>query len=401
MDMILENRTTPIQNACDVLVAGGGIAGISAALAARRAGADVLLLEREYVLGGLATVGLVTVYLPLDDGAGHQMSFGIAEELLRLSTVNARENAEQRNPKAWLEGGTFEEKRDGYRFEVQYNPALFAFECEKLLLREGVRILYGTTVCDVHKSGDLIDAVIIENKSGRSAVRVKSVVDCCGDADLCLYAGAPTETFRQGNVLAAWYYFLGSGQKENQLKMLGYADIPDAEKKEGREGARPLVMQRFTGLDAEELSGMVQCAHAQIYQDVLNQRRRDPHYTVSVFPTIPQIRMTRRIAGEYTLDITQDHEEFSDSIGGIGNWRKRGPAYHIPFGCLYSRAVPNLITAGRSISVTEPMWDISRVIPPCAVTGEAAGAAAAMTDRFDTLDVSVLRNYLYEKGVRF
>ena len=231
MDYILENRITKITASCDVLVAGGGIAGIAAALAARRAGADVLLLEREYVLGGLATAGLVTVYLPLDDGAGHQMSFGIAEELLRLSTVHARENREGRNPAAWLDGGTFEEKRDGHRFEVQFNPALFAIECEKLLLNEGVRILYGTIVCDVHKSGDLIDSVIIENKSGRSAVRIRSVVDCTGDADICLYAGAPTETFRQGNVLAAWYYFLGSGQTENQLKMLGYADIPENEKK--------------------------------------------------------------------------------------------------------------------------------------------------------------------------
>ncbi len=401
MDYILENRITKITASCDVLVAGGGIAGIAAALAARRAGADVLLLEREYVLGGLATAGLVTVYLPLDDGAGHQMSFGIAEELLRLSTVHARENREGRNPAAWLDGGTFEEKRDGHRFEVQYNPALFAIECEKLLLNEGVRILYGTVVCDVHKSGDLIDSVIIENKSGRSAVRIRSVVDCTGDADICLYAGAPTETFRQGNVLAAWYYFLGSGQTENQLKMLGYADIPENEKKKAGIVVNPLVSRRFTGLDAAELSQMVQLSHEQIFRDVLIHRREDPAYTVSIFPTIPQIRMTRRIVGEYTLDISQDHEEFNESIGGIGNWRKRGPAYHIPFGCLYSRSVPNLITAGRSISVTEPMWDIARVIPPCAVTGEAAGAAAAMTGRFDTLDVSHLRTYLAEKGVRF
>ena len=406
MDYIIENRNTAIADSCDVLVAGGGIAGIAAALAARRAGADVLLLEREFIPGGLATAGLVTIYLPLDDGAGHQMSFGIAEELLRLCLANARENVAVRNPVAWLEGGSFEEKRDGQRFEVQYNPYLYAIECERLLAREGVRILYGTVACDVHKDGDRIDAVIVENKSGRSAIRVKTVVDCTGDADLCLRAGAPTETFKQGNVLAAWYYFLSQGEREGQLKMLGYAEVPESEKKDqekkpGEIGQELQVRRRFTGLDTRELSDMVRLSHEQTFSDVLQQRKKNPLYTLSTLSTIPQIRMTRRIVGEYTLDIAQDHEEFEDSIGGIGNWRKRGPAYHIPYGCLYSRKVPNLITAGRSISVTEPMWDISRVIPPCAVTGEAAGAAAALTDDFGALSPATLRAHLEKKGVRF
>ena len=395
--MIKEELCTEVKDSCDVLVAGGGITGISAALAARRAGADVLLLEREFIPGGLATSGLVTIYLPLDDGVGHQVSFGIAEELLRLSRVHAAENLEQLDPVAWLEGGPFEERKNGPRFEVQFNPYLFAIECERLLVKEGVRILYGTVACDVHKTGDKIDAVIVENKSGRSAIRVKTVVDCTGDADICLRAGAPTETFQQGNVLAAWYYFLADGEREGQLKMLGYAPAFD----EDDEAARMLVRRRFTGLDAQEISDMVRLSHEQVFQDVLTQREKNPHYTISTMATIPQIRMTRRIVGEYTLDITQDHEEFEDSIGAIGNWRKRGPAYHIPFGCLYSRKVPNLITAGRSISVTEPMWDITRVIPPCAVTGEAAGTAAAMTDDFGKLDVSALRAVLETNGVRF
>ena len=75
---ILEELHTPVRHTCDVLVAGGGIAGISAALSAARAGADVMLLEREYMLGGLATAGMVNIYLPLDDGMGHQASCGIA-----------------------------------------------------------------------------------------------------------------------------------------------------------------------------------------------------------------------------------------------------------------------------------------------------------------------------------
>ena len=144
---------------------------------------------------------------------------------------------------------------------------------------------------------------------------------------------------------------------------------------------------------------MVQLSHAQIFSELMQRRVENPAYTLTTIATIPQLRMTRRIAGEFTLDTAHDHQEFASSIGGIGNWRKRGPAYHIPFECLYSRSVPNLITAGRIISVTDSMWDITRVIPVCAVSGEAAGTAAAMTGNFKTLDISKLQSTLKEKGV--
>ena len=91
---------------------------------------------------------------------------------------------------------------------------------------------------------------------------------------------------------------------------------------------------------------------------------------------------------------------FEDSIGLTGDWRRPGPCFEIPFRTLYSAKVPNLICAGRNISVTDSMWDITRVIPPCAVTGEAAGTAAAMTDDFTALDVSKLQSKLAEQNVQ-
>ena len=78
---IKENLATPVAFGCDVAVAGGGVAGIAAALSAARAGAKVALIERGFTLGGLATAGLVTIYLPLCDGKGRQVSFSLAEEL--------------------------------------------------------------------------------------------------------------------------------------------------------------------------------------------------------------------------------------------------------------------------------------------------------------------------------
>ena len=125
--IITESIVTPVKYECDVCVAGGGVAGVAAALSAKRAGAgDVILLEREFMLGGLATAGLVTIYLALCDGYGHQVCYGLAEELFRLSIEHG---AEARYPTAWLDGGTVEE-RAKRRFEVQYNAQLFALSLE-------------------------------------------------------------------------------------------------------------------------------------------------------------------------------------------------------------------------------------------------------------------------------
>ena len=352
-----EQLETPILETHSVIVAGGGIAGIAAALAAAREGADVLLIEREFLLGGLATLGLVTIYLPLCDGRGHQVSFGIAEELFRLSICHG---AEANYPKAWLDGGSEKEKAEGQRFEVRYNAHLFALEAEKLLLQNGVKILYGTTVCAAHKTNDKIDALVVENKSGRYALGVSgSVVDCTGDADICKLSGAKTVTFSQGNVLAAWHYFIKNDAPE--LRMLGFSDVPDKQKTGNEQ--KPLIARRFTGLDGVELSEMTQAAHEQMLANILESKKKDPAYVPITLPTIPQIRMTRRIAGVRTMDDTEMFKEFPDAVGMFSDWRKRGPVYKLPFGTLYGREVKNLICAGRNISVTDAMWDITRVIP--------------------------------------
>ena len=109
--------------------------------------------------------------------------------------------------------------------------------------------------------------------------------------------------------------------------------------------------------------------------------------------------MTRKIKGEYELKYAEMHTYFEDSIGMVSNWKKRGPVFEVPFRTLYSANVKNLIMAGRCTSVTEAMWDIMRVIPCCAVTGQAAGIAAALSDDFSALDISLLQKKLQEKGV--
>ncbi|MBR3979066.1 MAG: FAD-dependent oxidoreductase [Oscillospiraceae bacterium] len=391
---ILENLQTEVTKQCDVLVCGGGFAGISAALSAARAGKKVILLEKTYMLGGLATAGLVTIYLPLCDGEGRQVSFGIAEELLRLSCSMG---SEARYPANWLDSDDPSKRtRADRRFEVQFNAQLFAILAEQLLQKENVEILYGFYAVGTHKAGDKIDAVIVENKTGRQAIGVKSVVDATGDCDIAHIAEAPTDTFKQGNVLAAWYYSVGA--EGYKLHCLGACDTPDEEKKPGRVG-QYLVNRRFTGLDGVELSEQMQLSHASIMNDLKKNRAEDPTMMPCTIATIPQIRMTRKIVGLYEMTLEDDKKYIEDSIGMVCNWKKRGPVYEVPFRALYSPKVKNLICAGRCICSTESMWDVMRVIPCCAVTGQAAGLAAAMTDDFNTLDVTCLQAELQRNGV--
>ncbi len=387
---------TPVTKSCDVFVAGGGVAGIAAALSAAREGAKVILAEREFMLGGLATAGLITIYLPLCDGMGRQVSFGLAEELLKLSVKD--DLIEARNPVHWFADYDAETRAKNERYEVQFNPQYFAVLAEKELLSAGVEILYGTLCCGVDINEKHVDHLICENKSGRFAVKVKSVVDCTGDADICYRAGVATEKFGKGNILAAWHYSL-SESEGYKLRMRGAADITDEMK--GKVNFAPEVLNstRYSGLDGDELSKMVIDSHSILLSDVKKARVKDPSYIPVTMASIPQIRMTRRIAGAYTLDSDEKHTYFADSIGMVSDWRYRGPVWEVPFTTLYGKDAKNLITAGRNTSVTDNMWDVMRVIPCCAVTGQAAGMAAAMTDDFATLDIAMLQQKLQAAGV--
>lgn len=397
-EVIKREKLIEVKKQCDVLVAGGGIAGIAAALAAARNGADVLLLEREYTLGGLATLGLVTLYLPLCDGKGHQLVYGISEELLKLSI---KYGAEKNYPKAWLDGTDLEERKKN-RYMTQFNPHFFALEVEKLLIASGVKILYGTVVTDVTVDQEKITRVIVENKSGCSAISVKKVIDTTGDADICKFSQAPVSLYSKNSGLASWYYYLSKGNLN--LKMYGLADVVNEDTSQGsstgNETVDVLSERRYCGTDGDDLSQMVVDGHQSMLKDILKAKEKNPDCVPVTISTIPLMRMSRRLVGEYELDESESHKFFADSIGMTGDWRNRGPAFEIPFGCLYSRKVKNLLVAGRDISVTEPMWDITRVIPPCAVTGEAAGTAASMTDDFSTISIEKLQEKLRDQGVR-
>lgn len=384
MKYIEETLKTPIKKECDVFVAGGGFAGVSAALAAARMGKRVILCEKTYMLGGLGTAGLVIIFLPLCDGLGNQLSYGISEELIRLSV---KYGAESEYQKAWFENGSREERKKT-RFYVRFNPAELAISTEQLLLENGVEIMYGSMICGAYSENGVVKNAIIENKSGRSAIFARSFVDATGDLDLGVMLGLPYKTYDK-NILAAWHYALENGR--GTLKIMGASDSRDEKK---------LVKRLFGGYDADELSEMTYLTHKFILDKVIEEKAKNSDYTPVTIPTIPQVRMTRRLLGAYTMDEEEVGKSFIDSIGMVGDWRKSGPRFEIPFRTLYCDKMKNYITAGRSISVSESMWDITRVIGPCCITGEAAGTAAALTDDFSSLSVEALQKEIRKNGGR-
>ena len=382
MNYITEKeKKTPVKGSCDVVVAGGGVAGIAAALSAARNGATVKLIEKQCLIGGLATLGIVTVYLPLCDGMGNQIIYGIGEELLKLSI---KYGYEARYPEAWLNNGTIEEKKK-HRYLVQYNPQLFAIAAEQLLLSEGVEVIYDTHITGVNVENNRITEVIVDNKEGHYAISTNAVVDCTGDADICEFAGENTATYHE-NRWAAWYYYSHKS---------GYKLQPMATPYRGKPTERT-----YDGLVSDDINQLLIRGHKVILEDILKKRieQEDESIMPVTIPVVPPVRMTRRLSGVYTLDESEEGTEFDDSIGKTGDWRNAGPVHNLPYRILYGNKVANLSVAGRCVSVTTDMWDITRVIPTCVVTGEAAGAAAALTAKegigFKDLEIKKLQNVL-------
>lgn len=399
LEIFEPGRKIPVIGETEVLVAGGGIAGIAAALAAARNGAKVTLVEKEYSLGGMATLGLITIFLPLCDGMGHQVVYGIGEELLRLSITYG---AEADYPSAWLDGGSDAERR-AKRFKVRYNAHMFALLAEKLLRDCGVNILYGSCVCATEVQDGSISCVILENKSGRVAIKVKNVVDCTGDADVCKLAGEDTYTNPEGNGLANWYYYHTNG--EVRLNMFGLADVvPDPAVSytdpNTVERASSIGDMRFSGVDGVQLSEAVQNAHSRMFEDILRRREDAPDLVPVTVSSIPLVRMSRRLRGRYELCEADMGKKLPDSVGMTGDWCRNGPTYEIPFSALVGGRVRNLIAAGRIISTSDAVWNVTRVIPPSAVSGQAAGTAAAMFASFEGCDVAALQKRLTEQRVK-
>lgn len=372
------------QKEYDVIICGGGVAGIAAALAAARQGARTLLLEKEYALGGLATLGLIVIYLPLDDGEGVQMSGGIAEELLKLSLQDGPGSI----PGPWAAPASIEARR-GVRYQVEYNAATLMINAETLLLREGVTIYYDARLAAVEGAAGRLTQVTVDAKSGPCTFGGRAFVDATGDADLCFFAGEPTVD-DDTNRRTGWYYsYDGTKFALHGLTDPLYSQIP--------EGSRT-----YSGTSLEDIAQHMFDMRGMIADHARKQREqgREGLYPFMI-PAFHGLRMTRRLDAPLAFDEVE-HEGlwFPDAIGMIGNWKKPRGRYSIPYASIRGQKHDNLFAAGRCTSAKGLGWDLTRVIPSCAVTGQAAGTAAALCARTGRApEADALQQRLRDQGV--
>ncbi len=375
------------------------MAGVAAAVSAARNSARVCLIERYCALGGLATLGNVTIWLPLCDGKGNQVVAGLGEELLKLSVADLKRDcpaAQFRGiPACWQADGCREDRRQ-MRYSVAFNPSAYMLSLEKLVVGAGVKLLYDTRYCAVAGDNQRISHVIVENKSGRSALSCRTIVDATGDADVCAHAGEDTVSM-DTNVLAGWFYTLADGQLT--LHQLSKAYSPFAAK----QGAEAPFLR---GDSADQVTNHILQTRAMLRKRLDGLRVKNP--ATDIQPLMPAtmacFRMTRRLVARKTIGADHQHRWFDDAIGLTGDWRKAGPVFCIPFDALRGVRNRNLIAAGRCISVDNTAWDVLRAIPPCVVTGEAAGTAAALAANSSNGDLhalvyNTLRHQLCRQGV--
>lgn len=440
-------RALPVYGEFDIVVIGGGHAGLAASTSAARHGAKVLLVERYGFLGGMGTAGGVTNFAGLygrKNGVMQQVVHGVVDELLERIAALGGLNA----PQEGMQG----------RIRVQsYDISSLKCAADQMLVANGVNILFHAWAAAVVMQDTQIDALVIETKSGRMAIRAAKFIDCSGDADVAHFAGVPYEVgdghgsglypttmFRVGHVDAAQAVpAVGEFKAINTLMAQVQMDKP-GQYHFPREGAilRPqknptewranvtqignAAGQAMDATDARQLSDGELLGRRQITDYFSFLRQEVPGFATAAIVDIAAqigIRESRRIQGQYRLtgeDILASRR-FDDSIGinawpmelhtaGKIEWQfpyntdsNEGRVYNdLPWRMLVPATVSNLLVAGRCASMTHEGQSAARVSGGCFVMGQAAGTAAAMlssAETFADVDVRALQQLLVKNGV--
>ena len=170
--LITETREVPVKKGYDLIVVGGGIAGIAAAVAGSRQGLKTMLMEKTTVLGGLATFGLINYYEPLCDGEGKVMTTGIAEELLNLSAAYSYHNLQNQ----WANPGNAPANPQS-RYATIFNPSVFALALNELMANEGIELRYDMIASYPVMEGNVCTGIITETTGGREMFPAKVIID--------------------------------------------------------------------------------------------------------------------------------------------------------------------------------------------------------------------------------
>ena len=418
----------------DVLVCGGGFAGVGAAIAAARQGASVLLVESSNALGGAAVNCLVNPFMPYTtkvNGERFYLSAGIfseiCDELIKLT-----------------------HELDGIDARYASKPmSTFSEEYLKIVLNRmtlasGVELLFHTSVVGVRREGRRLRSVIVSNIGGLSEIEANCFIDCSGDASLAVQAGYPTRLgrdedrlcqpmtlcFRVGDVNVDLF------MKSREYMQKRYKELQAEGKiKNIRED---VLLFRTTSdnvihfnttrivkrnpIDPLDVTAAEIEVREQVYEMFRFLKTEVPGCeNARLLSTAMHIgvRESRMIDGEYLLtkDDLLAYRHFEDGIAAcnydidIHNPEGSGTShfyfpdgcyYTIPYRCLIPRGSENLLVAGRCISSTHEAQASYRIMPTVCTLGEAAGVAAALTVRGSSgvsqIDVSELRRLLRENG---
>lgn len=411
----------------DVVVVGGGPAGINAAIAAGRTGARTVLVERYGFLGGMSTAALVYPWMTFHTMDGKQVIAGIAQEIVdRLQALNASPG----------------HVRDTCGFVhtiTPFHPEVYKVLVIDMLKEAGVKLLLHSFVDEVNMSGDHIESVRVSSKSGPILIQAQTFVDTTGDADLAYLSGAPVLQGREADRLTQpmTMKFRMRGVNLDAVKryMIEHPDefyrkTPIAELPQlplsavqgfykhwkeadlpinrdqvlfftGPEEDEVLVnMTRVQGLDGtnvEDLTLAEEIGRKQVLMIAGFMKTLPGFERASISQVGAQIgiRETRRLDGQYTLqieDVTEGrraedviarsgypidiHDPKNKSVTAA--WIAGDGAYDIPYRTLLPKRIDNLLAGGRCISTSHEALATTRLSPSCMATGQAAGTAAAM-----------------------
>jgi hypothetical protein len=425
-----EARALPVSHSVDVIVLGGGVAGLAAALAAAETGSQVLLIERSNCLGGTATAGMMTLfYTPYR--CAHGMPKRIFDRLIAA-------------------GGAFPGE------VISFDHEIFKTIAFEMVVEQNVQLLLHTICADVIMENDRVRGLVVENKGARSAVLARVLIDASGDADIAARAGAPlmvgrdsdhkmrpmTLLFRMGGIdVEKMLAYVRANPQEfskdsNQMmldvegrniRVFGFFGLVEEARRQGLvhpdchyfriEAVMPdrgtalvntIRIYNVDGTNPEHVT------HAEI--EGRSQQRMLVEFARRLLPGFEKayvldsashigVRETRRVRGPYVLterDILE-RRFFADSIGIDSNRQnprgarhspdgKEGSAedeenrnlvaslftYEIPLRCLLPERVEGLVVAGRAISADHDADGYTRNQPACMVTGQAAGVIASL-----------------------
>ena len=404
-------RKTPVLSEVDLLVCGGGVAGVAAAYSAAKNGAKVLLIEKYPFLGGLATAALVITTPPLTNGINIEICKRLTEKNVYKKCRHSGEVTEAEELHAM-------------------DPEILKYELIRMLLDQKVELLLHTYVVDTILEGNRISGVIIETKSGRQAVLAKMVVDTTGDADIAVFSGAPFTSVKKP--MTMMFNLIGADVKKILDKIGNWSNlktyVQEAKERDGFEFDLGIYPEYGApGIHAEELvydgelniwSGMLNGMDGADPRDLtraeLITREHVMRLTAFLKDNIPGfedarieytatqvgVRASRQIVGKATPTNEEVRETiFKDTV--VKPYARR--TIRLPYGSLLPRKIENLLVAGRCISADEAAMGQLRLIPVCTATGQTAGAAAAFSIQQgvlpENLDVGFLQEKLAEQGM--